>query len=542
MSPRSWRTRVGRLTVPAIFTTVLAVVTVLVLAGGGVVAYLVHRTAVTTDELSARIQPARAEALRLQNALVNQETGVRGYSTTADRQFLQPYTDGLVAEQMAVERMVELVGHHEDLVAGLDEIERAAGRWRAEYAEPLVAGVTPGEPRAADERTARRGKEVFDGIRALFDEQNATFERAVQDGREELVRIRNIRSWVLLGVGVAFLVATAALGLLVRRLVIRPMDRLRTTSEEVAGGAFDRTIDLDGPPDVQAVAGAVEAMRRRIVQELESSLAQQERLERQKAVVDAQAVELRRSNSELEQFAYVASHDLQEPLRKVASFCQLLEKRYGDELDERGKQYIDFAVDGAKRMQVLINDLLTFSRVGRVADTSEPVSLDAALDGALANLQAAVEDSGAEVVRPARLPDVVGDPTLFAMLWQNLVGNAIKFRRPDRTPSVEVTAELRDEDGAPVWELAVTDNGIGIDPEFADKVFVIFQRLHSRESYSGTGIGLALCKKIVEHQGGRIWIDTGHTDGTRFRFTLPAVTESTPVTASARGTAEGDRA
>lgn len=542
MIPRSWRVRVGRLTVPAIFATVLAVVTVLVLAGGGVVAYLVHRTAVATDELSTRIQPARAEALRLQNALVNQETGVRGYSTTADRQFLQPYTDGLEAEQMAVERMVELVGDHDDLVQDLDEIEQAAGRWRAEYAEPLVAGVTPGEPRAADERAARRGKEVFDRIRALFDDQNATFDRAVEDGRADLVRIRNIRSWVLLGVGVAFLVATATLGVLVRRLVIRPMDRLRTTSEEVAGGAFDRSIDLDGPPDVRAVAGAVEAMRRRIVQELDGSLAQQERLERQTAALDAQALELRRSNNELEQFAYVASHDLQEPLRKVASFCQLLEKRYGDELDERGKQYIDFAVDGAKRMQVLINDLLTFSRVGRVADTSEPVSLDTALDGAIANLEASIEDSGARVTRPASLPDVVGDPTLFVMLWQNLVGNAIKFRRPDRAPAVEITAEVHDDDGTPVWELAVTDNGIGIDREFADKVFVIFQRLHSRESYSGTGIGLALCKKIVEHQGGRIWIDTDHTDGTRFRFTLPVAPQSTPVTASAPDAAEGARA
>jgi signal transduction histidine kinase len=542
MIPRSWRARVGRLTVPAIFTTVLAVVTVLVLAGGGVVAYLVHRTAVATDELSARIQPARAEALRLQNALINQETGVRGYSTTADRQFLQPYTDGLETERVAVERMVELVGDHDELVHDLDEIETAAGRWRAEYAEPLVAGVTPGEPRAADERTARRGKQVFDRIRVLFDEQDAAFGRAVQDGRDDLVRIRNIRSWVLLGVGVAFLVATATLGLLVRRLVIRPMDRLRTTSEEVAGGAFDRSIDLDGPPDVRAVAAAVEAMRRRIVQELDSSLAQQERLERQTAVLDAQALELRRSNNELEQFAYVASHDLQEPLRKVASFCQLLEKRYGDQLDERGKQYVDFAVDGAKRMQVLINDLLTFSRVGRVTDSSEPVSLDAALDSATANLQAAVEDAGAQVVRPSRLPEVVGDPTLFSMLWQNLVGNAIKFRRPDRPPVVEVATRRRDGDDGPEWEITVTDNGIGVDPEFADKVFVIFQRLHSRESYSGTGIGLALCKKIVEHHGGRIWIDTDHTDGTRFCFTLPVAPEPTPVTASPRGVAEGDRA
>jgi light-regulated signal transduction histidine kinase (bacteriophytochrome) len=260
----------------------------------------------------------------------------------------------------------------------------------------------------------------------------------------------------------------------------------------------------------------VEDMRRRIVDELDVSRSA-------RALLDEQAVELKRSNTELEQFAYVASHDLQEPLRKVASFCQLLEKRYKDQLDERGLEYIGFAVDGAKRMQVLINDLLTFSRAGRLNSMQTDVHLDAALDAGLANLAAAIEESGAEIVRPSKpLPSVIGDPMLLTMLWQNLVGNAVKFRHKDRSPRVVIECRQGGEDSAGEYLLSVADNGIGIPQEFADKVFVIFQRLHGREVYGGTGVGLALVKKIVEHHGGSIRIDESYTDGTRFLFTLPA--------------------
>ena len=239
---------------------------------------------------------------------------------------------------------------------------------------------------------------------------------------------------------------------------------------------------------------------------------------------------MRRSNAELEQFAYVASHDLQEPLRKVASFCQLLEKRYGDKLDDRGTEYIGFAVDGAKRMQVLINDLLMFSRVGRLNSTETDVALDSVLDSALGNVATAIEESGAEIVRPdSPLPHVLGDPMLLTMLWQNLIGNAVKFRREGVAPRIVVDCEPSDTRGE--WLFTVSDNGIGIAEEFVDKVFVIFQRLHGRDAYSGTGIGLALCKKIVEYHGGAIWIDTSYTSGTRFRFTLPALVTDhlTPV-------------
>jgi light-regulated signal transduction histidine kinase (bacteriophytochrome) len=228
------------------------------------------------------------------------------------------------------------------------------------------------------------------------------------------------------------------------------------------------------------------------------------------------AAELQRSNAELEQFAYVASHDLQEPLRKVTSFCQLLQRRYGGQLDERADQYIDFAVDGAKRMQVLINDLLAFSRAGRSTEELGPVACDAALATATANLSTQIADAGA-VIEAGPLPVVRGQLTLMSVVFQNLLGNALKFTG-DRPPRIVITAE---RDGA-FWSFSVTDNGIGIEPQYADRVFLIFQRLHERAAYPGTGIGLAMCRKIIEYFGGRIWLDTGVAEGARFRFTVPA--------------------
>jgi light-regulated signal transduction histidine kinase (bacteriophytochrome) len=265
-----------------------------------------------------------------------------------------------------------------------------------------------------------------------------------------------------------------------------------------------------GPRELVKLGADVEAMRQRIVDEVSA-------LERAHALLDVRTQALERSNSDLEQFAYVASHDLQEPLRKVASFCQLLERRYQGQLDERGEQYIAFAVDGAKRMQSLINDLLSFSHVGR--RTGEPVVLGSGrlLDQALGNLAAMLEETGARVER-GELPEVRGEASLLTAVLQNLVNNALKFHTGE-TPVVRVEAE-RDRDE---WLFSVTDNGIGIEEQYADRIFVIFQRLHSKTAYGGTGIGLAMCRKIVEHHGGRIWLDTTYTAGSRFRFTLPVV-------------------
>ena len=227
--------------------------------------------------------------------------------------------------------------------------------------------------------------------------------------------------------------------------------------------------------------------------------------------------ELARSNLELERFAYLASHDLKEPLRMVVSYTQLLERRYGDKLDEDAGQFIHYAVDGAKRMHSLIDGLLEFSRVGRGAGPGGPVDSGRCLEAALENLRAALEESGARVERAA-LPVVLGEPLELTRVFQNLVGNALKFRAEGRAPVVKVGAERRGAE----WLFSVRDNGIGLAQEDAQRVFGLFQRLHGRGEYPGTGLGLAICKKIVEGRGGRIWLEGRLGEGAAFFFTLPA--------------------
>jgi len=225
--------------------------------------------------------------------------------------------------------------------------------------------------------------------------------------------------------------------------------------------------------------------------------------------------DLARSNKDLEQFAYVASHDLQEPLRMVSSYTQLLARRYEGQLDAAAQKYIAYAVDGANRMQRLIEDLLAYSRVGSRAKGFAPVDCAAVLDQALANLKAVIEQSGA-VVTHDPLPTVVHDKLLLVQLFQNLIGNAIKFH-VEAPPRIHVSAEQKGDE----WVLAVRDNGIGIDPQYAERIFTIFQRLHTNEEYAGTGIGLAICKKIVERRGGRIWVESQPGQGSTFYFTVP---------------------
>lgn len=504
---------------------VLAVMGTVVLIGGIAVAVLLNRTDEVSRALIENIQPARVAAYQLQAALRDQETAVRGYLITSDPQFLAPYGEGRQVEQQASAEIRMLEQARPDLLADLDAIEQASGSWRTSYAEPLITAIRSGDAETVAGESSALGKAEFDRLRASFDLQNEHLAQARTDGINELAQIRSWRTAVLASMVVAFAVTTVLLAVLMRSALVRPLGSLAASCRRIAEGNFTERIHPRGPKDIRAIGNDVENMRQRIVEELEISRAAAEAL-------DIQAGELRRSNAELEQFAYVASHDLQEPLRKVASFCQLLEKRYGDQLDERGTEYIGFAVDGAKRMQVLINDLLTFSRVGRLNSTDVEVDLDSALDAALGNLTTAIEESGAVIERPPDgLPAIKGDPTLFAMLWQNLIGNAVKFSREGVTPRIVIECSMSTDEDGQSWSFSLSDNGIGIAPEFIDKVFVIFQRLHGRDVYSGTGIGLALCKKIVEHHGGTIWIDTAYTEGTRFRFTLPVAVDDTETPA-----------
>jgi light-regulated signal transduction histidine kinase (bacteriophytochrome) len=258
-------------------------------------------------------------------------------------------------------------------------------------------------------------------------------------------------------------------------------------------------------------APELEKTRKR-VSELEQ--AEEERKRAEEALQRTMA-ELERSNAELEQFAYIISHDLQEPLRMVASYTQLLEKRYKGSLDADAEEFIAYAVDGARRMQNMIQSLLSYSRVGTRGKPFEPTECESVFEQALANLKLTIDESGAGVTHDP-LPRVMADETQLIQLFQNLLANAIKFRGEEQ-PRIHVSAK---EDSNECL-FSVSDNGIGIDPEYFDRIFVIFQRLHGREEYPGTGIGLSVCKRIVERHGGRIWVESQPGEGSTFHFAIP---------------------
>jgi signal transduction histidine kinase len=248
---------------------------------------------------------------------------------------------------------------------------------------------------------------------------------------------------------------------------------------------------------------------------LDESRLREERARAQRQLAE-KVEELARSNCDLEQFAYVASHDLQEPLRMVAAYTQLLAERYRGKLDKDADRYIGYAVEGATRMQALLEDLLAFSRVGRNGFAPKSIDAGVAVDEALKNLAIAVKENAVTVTRN-NLPTVVADRVHLVQLFQNLIGNAIKFRG-QQPPRITICAEKQGEE----WAFSVSDNGIGIAPEHRDFIFRMFQRLHTRAEYPGNGVGLAICKKIVEQHGGRIWVESELGRGSNFRFTFPA--------------------
>jgi signal transduction histidine kinase len=469
-----------------------------------------------------RVDPAQIAALTLQSAMVNQETAVRGYLLGGRPAFLDPYATGGrdSARALAVlDRLARSPGTR-TLPGDLAMVRTRIADWRQSYAQDAIARVRAGGAGQVSEQDVADGKVRFDGVRTSLVQMQANLAAARRDARADLEDAASTLTAALVFAGIVLLAALVAVALIARGVITEPIGRLAAQVRSVAAGALRRPIEPQGPRDVAALGADVEAMRVRIVQELEVVQAAQTEIEEQ-------AAELARSNAELEQFAYVASHDLQEPLRKVTSFCQMLERRYAGQLDERGDQYIAFAVDGAKRMQILINDLLAFSRVGRLGREPELLDADELVAIAKANLASGIEETGAEIAVDGDLPTVHGERSLLTLVFQNLIGNGIKFHA-DRAPRVRISAER--EDG--FWRFTVADNGIGIDPEYAERIFVIFQRLHAKDAYAGTGIGLAMCRKVIEHHGGRIWLEpSANGDGATFRFTLP-VPEPTPEEAT----------
>lgn len=304
--------------------------------------------------------------------------------------------------------------------------------------------------------------------------------------------------------------------------VIVPEDwesTLKRTSELFAGGG-DGTVQFrcttrDGRlVHVEAHSSILNDSKGRPIGAVGVMMDITERRQIEEAIAEY-AEDLRRSNEELEQFAYVASHDLQEPLRMVTSYLQLIEQRYGERLDGDAREFIGYAVDGASRMKTLINDLLAYSRIQRSQAEFEPVALESVLEQARYNLQLSIEDTGA-VITHDPLPEIQANPLQMTQLFQNLIGNALKFR-DDRTPEIHIG--VKRERG--YWHFSVKDNGIGIESEYLERIFLIFQRLHGRQEYPGTGIGLAICKKIVDKHGGQIYAESTPGEGTTFHFTIP---------------------
>jgi signal transduction histidine kinase len=410
------------------------------------------------------------------------ETNQRGYLLTGEAAYLAEYHKHVAQLKDGVARLRQLTSDNPRQQAALNHLAPLLEGKLAIWDERIDLRTRQGLEPAATSVQIGRGKELTVGIRATLSQMLSEEQRLLDLRSRELeASSRRIRFIIVTGNGLGFLFLSLA------GLVIYQEMQRRASAE-----ATVRTLNT----------------------ELEAKVAQRT------AELAERASELERSNTELQQFAYVASHDLQEPLRTISSFTQLLAKRYRDKLDDKAREFIDFAVDGCKRMQAQINDLLAFSRVGTQGQPLLPVSCDAVLARVLKSLRVSIEESKAVITRDS-LPTVLADEIQLGQLFQNLIANAIKFRAAD-LPRVHVSA-AQDSVG---WKISVRDNGIGIAAEHRDRIFIIFQRLHNKSQYPGTGIGLAICKKIAERHGGRIWFEPTSGGGTTFCFTIHAAHSS----------------
>ncbi|MFG1654577.1 ATP-binding protein [Micromonospora sp. NPDC049275] len=511
--------------------TLLTVVGVLLIGLAAAEAAMAARNRTQIDAILNETGPLRVQSQELLNAVLDQETAVRGYAVSGDPADLGPYEAGLDQEKATVSAMRALLHDYPQIGQELRIVEERAEQWRVSVAEPVITTTEQDGTRAGQALVTEQARQRFDEVRSAVDDLQQEILAAREQSAANVRNSSNLLVLLLIIAALVVVVAGTVLLLSLDRMVIRPLTGLATQVREVAEGDYQHRIATVGPPEFIRLGDDVDAMRQKIASDLAEVREARERIEWVNSQLQKQAEELTRSNRDLEQFAYVASHDLQEPLRKVASFCQLLQRRYAGQLDERADQYIAFAVDGAQRMQRLINDLLAFSRIGRLTTGFVDVDLNKVMGDVAGQTEAARQYADAELTWTG-LPVIRGEEPLLTNLLANLVSNSIKFRRPDAPPKVHISARLVGAE----WEITCQDNGIGIEPEFADKIFVIFQRLHSKDAYPGTGIGLAIVKKIVEYHGGRVWVDTDVPEGTAIRFTLPARPED--VEAAAATTAD----
>ncbi|MDA2803758.1 sensor histidine kinase [Nocardiopsis suaedae] len=498
-------------------TVLLALVAALLVAAVSFITFAAFTARDSLDRQVDELAPALTAVQQIRSGYLNMDNGLRGYALTGNEDFLSPYQQGRNTVRENEATLENVAGDNADVQNALNEVLAAGRAWDEDFAAPTLQKVRDGEEVTGAD--FELGRERFSAMRDAADEAERRIDDEISQARTGLSYATQQVVALLILVGFVVVMLSVFLWVMLQHWVLRPLDELAGHLQQVSEGYYAHRIELHGPPEITRVGRDVDAMRERIVSDLHEVGAARRKLQEQSELLEHQADELRRSNMELEQFAYVASHDLQEPLRKVASFCQLLQRRYKGQLDERADSYIDFAVEGAKRMQTLINDLLAFSRVGRTKNFA-PVDLNQALEDALNSLETRLDEAGA-VVTGQDLPTVEGDRTLLTQVFFNLVGNAVKFRG-ENDARVDVSVRREGDE----WVFCCADNGIGIDPQYAERIFVIFQRLHTRDKYGGTGIGLAMCKKIIEFHGGRIWLDPRDDEpGTRICWSLPAVPE-----------------
>ncbi len=400
------------------------------------------------------------------------ETEERGFLITGDPHYLADFQTvrARVPEDIAALR--HLVSDNPVQIANLDRLQQLAQARIAELDRAIALRSAAGLEPAVAAVESNRGHALMERVTAASSGMSSEAERLL-GLREKAQHLVDLQVDITLVAGV---LGTLALLLWARAQLIRyAAERDRASAEVIE---LNRELELR---------------------------------------VNERTAQLKRSNNDLQQFAYVASHDLQEPLRMIGSYVGLLERRYKGKLDKDADTYIHYAVDGAKRMQLLINDLLTYSRAGTQELNLEPTSTRQVLDDVLLNLQTAIGESQARI-EAGRMPELMADRIKLTLVFQNLIANSLRFRDPGRPPHIRIAAERVEQS----WRFSLADNGIGFDPRYAERIFVIFQRLHGGGKYPGTGMGLAIVKRIVEGHGGAISVESGLGHGSTFYFTLPA--------------------
>jgi len=433
------------------------------------------------------------------SALKDAEAGQRGYVITGKKEYLDPYYKATRKFDRKLSDLHDLTRDNPRQQKTINGIELVMRGKMAALGKLIAIRGSKGHLAAVRLAETGSGEKFMDDIRTKVTEARDEETRLLKERFAARGLAAHHLGGAILTGGLLSLALLLTVFYFLKSESIRRLkaeEELRRHQEGLENLVDERTRDL-------AVANT----------HLKEEIAMREKAEH---TVRKTMEDLARSNRELDQFASIASHDLQSPLRAVAGFVELLKERYGGKLDERADEYITRAVSGTKRMSVLIHDLYVYSRIGTKEKQFSRVKMGALLEGAVDNLKEIIDENEA-VITHGTLPEVEGDDTQLIQLFQNLISNAIKFRKKDVPPVIQISAERKEDK----WVFCVHDNGIGIEPLYYERIFVIFQRLHTKEEYPGTGLGLALCRKIVERHGGRIWIESRPGEGSDFYFTMP---------------------